>query len=223
VWDGFTTPVAERHDTLPAGLTLDFPVQVAPARCSDPMPDVSRAVVRLTLDTGSTLDVPVFDTDGVAQQIYLDDCERQMIESQVTIEWADLRDEMYEGRLVTGGAIRLRRGTATGQVTLRSVSNTVLFLLQTVESAPDQPVAVLPADRDEVVVPVRIVENRCDSHARSESSQSFRFFGQVDLGDGVEHEYTLLPTPDDQVRIRARFEAGCAALGDTGFVGQDDS
>ena len=27
VWDGFTTPVAERHDTIVPGLSLDFPVE----------------------------------------------------------------------------------------------------------------------------------------------------------------------------------------------------
>jgi hypothetical protein len=73
-----------------------------------------------------------------------------------------------------------------------------------------------------VSVPIRILENRCDSHARSESSQSFRFFGDVDLGDGVARPYTILPTRDQQLQIRATFEAGCEALGDTGFVGQDD-
>jgi hypothetical protein len=222
VWDGLTTPVAERHDTVVPGLTLDFPVAVAPATCHERMPDLGDAVVRLTLDGGTVLDVPVFDVDGVAQQLYLDDCERQMIESQVTIEWADLHDEQFEGRTVTGGSIRLRRGEASGEVRLLSVGNTILFVVDTPGSRPGQPTATLPVGEDEVAVPVRILENRCDSHARSESSQSFRFFGEVDLGDGVARQYTILPTPDDQVQIRARFEAGCDALGDTGFVGQAD-
>jgi hypothetical protein len=222
VWDGFTTDVAERHDTLVPGLTLDFPVGVAPATCHERMPDPAEAVVRLTLDGGAVLDVPVFDVDGVAQQLYLDDCERQMIESEVTIEWADLHDEQFEGRTVTGGSIRLRRGEASGEVRLLSVSNTILFVVDTPGSHPGEPVAVLPVGEDEVAVPIRILENRCDSHARSESSQSFRFFGEVDLADGVVRQYTIMPTHDDQLQIRARFEAGCEALGDTGFVGQDD-
>jgi hypothetical protein len=186
------------------------------------MPDPASAIVRLTLEGGSVLDVPVFDVDGVAQQLYLDDCERQMIESQVSIGWADLGDEQFEGRTVTGGSIRLVRGEAPGEVRLLSISNTVLFVVDTPRSRPGEAIATLPVGEDEVTVPIRILENRCDSHARSESSQSFRFFGEVDLGDGAVHQYTILPTPDDQVQIRARFEAGCAALGDTGFVGQDD-
>jgi hypothetical protein len=71
-------------------------------------------------------------------------------------------------------------------------------------------------------VPIRITENRCDAHARSESSQSFRFFGEVDLGDGQVRQYTILPTPDDQLKMRARLEAGCAILEDTGFLGGQD-
>lgn len=226
VWDGFTTPVAERHDSMVPGLTLDFPVQVAAADCAgdglvDDMPPVADAVVRLALDDGSTIDAPVFDVDGVAQRLYLDDCERQMIESLVAVEWTDLHDEPLDGRVVTGGGLRMVRTGATGEVRLLSVSNTVLFTVETLETAPDEPVATLEADHDEVVAPIRITENRCDAHARSESSQSFRFVGQIDLGGGDVHPFTILPSKDDQVQMRARLEAGCAYLEQTGFVGQD--
>lgn len=225
VWAGLTTPVTERHDTLPSGLTLDFPVQVAPAVCvgdglADDMPSLSTAVVHLQLDDGSAVDVPVFDIGGVAEQLYLDDCERQMIESLVTIEWIELHDETLDGRIVTGGGLRLLRRNSTATVTLLSVSNTILFMVQTLETGPDEPIAVLPVGDDVVVAPIRVIENRCDSHARAESSQSFRFFAEVDLGGGDVHRYTILPAPDDQPKMRARLEAGCAALGDTGFVGQ---
>ena len=74
---------------------------------------------------------------------------------------------------------------------------------------------------DDVRVPIRVVENRCDAHARAESSQSFRFFADIDLGDGVERTYEVLPAPDDQAAMRARLEIGCAVLGDTGFLGED--
>ena len=227
VWAGLTTPVTERHDTLPSGLILDFPVHIAPAVCFgdglvDDMPSLSTAVIHLQLDDGSAIDAPVFDANGVAEQLYLDDCERQMIEAQVTIEWADLHDEELDGRIVTGGGLRLARRDSTSKVTLLSVSNTVLFTVVTLETGPDEPIVTLEVDDDGVVASVRLIENRCDSHARAESSQSFRFFAQVDLGGGDVHQYTVVPPPDEQTKMRARLEAGCAVLGTTGFVGQDD-
>jgi hypothetical protein len=206
---------------------LDFPVEVAPADCVGDgtpadMPSVSTAVARLTLDDGSTIDAPMYDVDGVIQRLYLDDCERQMIESLVTIEWSDLHDEPLDGRIVTGGNLRLVRKQSTAEVTLLSVSNTVLYVVETLETGPDEPIVTLAVGEDEAVAPIRILENRCDAHARSESSQSFRFFGQVDLGNGDVHQYTILPTPEDRVAIRARLEAGCAILEDTGFLGGQD-
>ncbi len=50
------------------------------------MPDLASATVRLVLDDGSERIIPVFDVDHLARRLYLEDCERQMIESLVGIE-----------------------------------------------------------------------------------------------------------------------------------------
>lgn len=225
VWQGLTTPVSVRADTVVPKQLIDFPVTLVAAQCAGDgtaadMPSLSTAVVHLQLDDGSEIDAPVTDPKGVAAGIYLRDCERQMIDRMVTIEWADLHEAPLEGRPVTEGVLRLRRGEGTGTVTVQAVSNTILYRVEPLAGV-DTPIAVLDAEVSSVDVPVRFVENRCDAHARAESSQSFRFFADIDLGDGVVRSYEILPSPDDQVAMRARLEAGCAVISDAGFLGED--
>ena len=86
VWEGYTTPVTERHDIVVSGQRIDFPVKFPGATCigdwtQATMPDPATATVRLILDDGSERILPVFDVDHLARRLYLEDCERQMIDS----------------------------------------------------------------------------------------------------------------------------------------------
>ena len=231
VWAGMTTPVAERENTVPPGGRTDFPVPLVPAVCHGDgseasMPDLATATVVLTLADGSQRDVPVYDVKRVARRLYLQDCERQRIAGDVQIEWTDLREVDVDGRPVTEGRLRLVRGASTSQVTVRFVSNTINFTVDWPEEPEvgtgDTPavVAVLEEGEQSASVPVRFVEGRCDAHALSESSQPFQFVAIVELGDGVERSYAVVPAAPDQIPMKQRVERACEILGTTVFVGE---
>ena len=80
--------------------------------------------------------------------------------------------------------------------------------------------ATLPSDKSLVEVPIRFIEGRCDAHALSESSQPFKFYAVLDLGDGIERSLATLPAIVDQAPMRHRVETACEILGKNGFVGE---
>lgn len=229
VWDGLTTAVTKRSNTLVAGDRIDFPVALAPAQCAghgtaDDMPDLRDAVARVLLADGSEVEALVVDVKHFARKLYLDDCERQLIAETVAVTWVDLRQATLDGRPVTEGQLRLARRDESSRDTIivSFVSNTINFTVDTL-GPPDGAVAVLPSGQPAVDVPVRFVEGRCDAHALSESSQPFQFIAQIDLGDGLVRPYAIPPAIDDQVPMRKRVEQACAILDATGFAGQAGS
>ncbi len=222
VWAGMTTPVSDRANVLSAGDRLDYPVLLAPATCVGDftiadMPDLNEAYVRVLLADGSELQAPVFDVLHFARKLYLDDCERQFIATQVGIEWFDLHEMMLDGRPVTLGLLRVTRLAGEGTVTIELIHPTIIFTISVLGAGGDA-VAVLTEGSDRVDVPVQFLEGRCDAHAASEVSQPFEFSATLDLGDGIERTYPL-PIPEgDQVAMRHRVDAGCEYLGLTGAL-----
>jgi hypothetical protein len=219
VWEGYTTELTERHDIVVSGQRIDFPVKFPGANCVGDgtittMPDVASATARLVLDDGTERIVPVFDVDHLARRLYLEDCERQMVESLVGIEWVDLHSVDVDGRPVTEGALRLTRRSSTSTVSVLSVSNNVLFAFEAPGVAPGESIVTLEAGAAEASAPIRFVESRCDPHAIAEASQPYKFILQVDLdagdaGAGDVHPYILLPPVDAQVPMRQTMEAAC--------------
>lgn len=223
VWEGYTTPVTERRVILSGNRRVDVPVAFPGARCVGDgtlatMPSLETAVVRLILEDGSEREAPVYDVDHLARRLYLDDCERQMIERMVTIEWAGIRPGELDGRPITEAELRLTRGEATGAVSVLSVSNTINFTFEAPEAPPDGPIVTLAAGEDVASAAVRFVEGRCDPHAIAESSQPFKFIAQVEL-DGAVHPFVVTPPVSEQPAMRTRVEAGCEALGKIEFLG----
>jgi len=226
VWDGLTTPVSDRANTLAAGDRLDYPVPLAAAHCAGDgtvaeMPDVSKAVVRVLLADGSERFAPVYDVKHFARRLYLEDCERQRIDAAVQWEWADLHEVTLDGRPVTAGTLRLTRKAGDGTITVDLVTGTIIFVFNAPD-ADDVPVAVLPAGQQSVEVPILFTEGRCDVHAMSEVSQPFGFNAVIDLGDGLKRPYKVPPPESEWATMRHRLETACAILGKVGFVGQDD-
>ena len=224
VWDGLTTPISYRANRLDAGTRIDYPVTLSPANCSGDgtqatMPDPQSAIVRVTTRDGQIIDVPVYDVKHFARKLYLDDCERQYINTQVDIQFADLHEVTLEGRPVTEGVLRLTRRQSSDTIIVKFISNTINFTF--VPLGEDQgSVATLPADQEMVVVSIRFIEGRCDAHALSESSQPFKFYAVLDLGDGIERSLATLPAIVDQAPMRHRVETTCEILGKNGFVGE---
>lgn len=225
-WDGFTTVPSERDTTIVGGQVIDLPVPFPGAACVGDgqrasMPSLDTARVVLSLDDGSTVDVPVVDQWHVARQLYLEDCERQAIEGQVAIEWVGLHEEEYEGRPVTAGELRLTRRAGTGNYSVLSVSNTIPYEFMAVETPVGEPVITLLADADVTSVPIRFLESRCDPHALAEVKQPTKFIAQVRLGDGSQHPYIIYPNRDDWTPMRRTADKGCLALGKVEFVGEE--
>jgi hypothetical protein len=224
-WAGYTTPVVERTAVIVGGQTVDLPVPFPGATCVgdgtiDTMPSLDDAAVVLRLADGSEVEMPVVDQFHLARRLYLEDCERQMIDAQVGIEWVDLHEEDFEGRPVTAGSLRLTRRDGTGEVTVRSVSNTVPYEFVAVDTAVGEAVAVLPDGAEQVDVPVRFLESRCDPHALAEVKQPTKFIARIVLGDGTEHPYIIYPERSYWNAMRATADEACVILGEIEFVGQ---
>jgi hypothetical protein len=225
-WAGYSTPMTERDSIIVGGQIIDFPVPFPGATCVGDgligaMPSVDDARVVLLLDDGTEVEVPVIDQWHLARKLYLEDCEKQMIESQVAIEWVDLHEEEFEGRPVTAGELRLTRRDGTGEITIVAISNTIPYEFVAVDTAVDEPVAVLTAGAAEVSVPVRFLESRCDPHALAEVKQPTKFISQVQLGDGSLHPYIIYPERDYWVEMRLTADEACVILGEVVFVGDD--
>lgn len=224
-WAGYTTPVVERTAVIVGGQTVDLPVPFPGATCAGDgtiatMPSLDEATVLLGLADGTEVTMPVVDQFHLARRLYLEDCERQMIDAQVGIEWIDLHEEEFDGRPVTAGSLRLTRRTGTGTVTVHSVSNTVPYEFVAVDTAAGEPVAVLPDGVDEVSVPVRFLESRCDPHALAEVKQPTKFIAQITLGDGSAHPYIVYPERSYWNAMRSTADEACVILGEVEFVGQ---
>jgi hypothetical protein len=226
VWDGFTSPPTTRDSIVVRGQVIDFPVPFPGATCAGDgtlasMPSLDDAVVLLGLDDGTVREVPVIDRWHLARRLYLEDCQRQFIDRQVAIEWVDLHEEQYEDRPVTAGELRLTRRDGTGTISIESVSGTIPYDFEAVDTDPGQTVITLDAGTASVSVPIRFVEGRCDPHALAEVKQPHKFVAQVDLGDGVLLPYIIVPPEDMFVPMRLTADAACVATGQVVFVGDE--
>ena len=224
VWDGYTTPMTDRDSIVVGGQVIDFPVPFPGATCVGDgtratMPNLDEARVLLVLDSGEQLEVPVVDQWHLARKLYEEDCEKQMIESQVTIEWVGLGEAEFEGRPVTEGELRLTRRAGSGEITVLSVSDTIPFVFRAVDTAIGEPVVTLADDAEQVSVPVRFLESRCDPHALAEIKQPTKFIAQLRLGDGSLHPYIIYPDRDYWTPMRLTADKACVALGKVEFLG----
>lgn len=223
VWEGLPSPSTPKQSTIVRGQVLDLPVPFGDANCrgdgtATTMPDVASATVVTTLADGEAITVPVYDKWDVIRNLYLADCERQWIESQVAIEWTNLhRAEL--GRPVTVGSLRLTRRNSTATISVTTISGTIPFTLELVEPRAHQPWLTLEATAETATVEVLFGEARCDPHALAEAKQPFKFIAQVDLGDGELHPYVVIPDAQWQTPMLQTANDACVALGKVEFVG----
>jgi hypothetical protein len=228
VWDGFTTSPTTRDSIIVGGQTIDFPVPFPGAACVgdgtiDTMPDAATAIVKLTLEDGTVREVPVFDVWHLARKLYLDDCEKQMIDALVTIEWADLHEEDFEGRPVTAGWLRLTRRNSTDTIRITVISNTIPHEFDAVNGLLNGSIIELAAAERTAETPIRILESRCDPHALAEVKQPYKFIAQVDIGDGILRAYIIYPPREMWIPMRLTADAACVATGQVVFVGDENS
>jgi hypothetical protein len=224
LWDGYSTPMTERDSIVVGGQIIDFPVPFPGATCvgdgtRDTMPTLDDARVVMQLDNGDTVELPIVDQWHLARKLYEEDCEKQMIESLVSIEWVDLHEELFEDRPVTAGELQLTRRDGVGEFAVTFVSNTIPFVFEAVDTAVDETVVTLEADADVASAPVRFIESRCDPHALAEIKQPTKFIAQIQLGDGSIHPYIIYPERSMWTPMRLTADKACVQLGKVVFVG----
>lgn len=220
-WDGFASadPVIREPATIiVAGQRLDIRTPFPGARCRGDgtratMPPVADGHVTLELVGGSVLEIPVVDELFIGRRLYEEDCERQLIESLVAVEWVDLREEQYGGRPTTAAELRLTRRAGAGEFTVLEVGNTIPYVVEPVDHRPGEPVVTLAADDDTAEAPVHFLERRCDPHALMEVKQPTNFAAQIRFPDGSVHTYIAYPERDSWLTMRATADAACEQLG----------
>lgn len=221
VWDGFAPadPVMREPATVVvAGQRLDIRTPFPGARCAGDgtratMPPVAEGHVAVELAGGARLDLPVIDELFIGRRLYEEDCERQMIESLLAVEWVDLREEEYGGRPTTAAELRLTRRAGAGQFTVLEVGNTIPYVVEPRDHIAGEPVVTLSADADTAAAPVHFLERRCDPHALMEVKQPTNFATQIEFPDGSVHTYIAYPDRDYWLTMRTTADAACEQLG----------
>ena len=226
VWEGYTTPVTDRHDIVVSGQRIDFPVKFPGASCVGDgvhatMPDPAAAHGAARPRRRQRAHRPRVRRRPSRPAAVPRGLRAADDRAQVAIELVDLYAVEFEGRPVTEGSLRLTRRASTSTVSVQTVSNNILFVFAAPEAPTDGPVVTLDEGLGELSAPVRFAESRCDPHAISEASQPFKFVAQIDLGDGVVHPYILSPPVEAQIPMRQTMEAGCEALGKIVFAGEE--
>lgn len=227
LWDGFSSDWIRREPptVVVGGQRVDIPSPFPGANCAGDgpratMPSVDTARVELELEDGDVLELPVVDEWFIARRLYEEDCERQMIESLIAVEWVDVDEDEYDGRPVTVAEFRLTRRTGVGEFTVLEVGNTIPYVVEPVLTAIGEPVVTLAADADQAGVPMRIVERRCDAHAMAEVKQPTNFATQIRFPDGSEHTYIAYPDRAHWLDMRDTADRACEILGEIIHLGK---
>ena len=123
------------------------------------------------------------------------------------------------GQCEVGAAYERSGNSRQCSSVIESVSGTIPYSFDAVDTAVDETVAVLAAGEQSLEVPIRFTEGRCDPHALAEVKQPHEFLLQVDLGDGVLLPHVVRPDPADFGPMRRTADAACVATGQVEFVG----
>ena len=189
-WAGYTTPMTERDSIIVGGQIIDFPVPFPGATCVGDGLDrhhalgrrrPRRAAARRRQRGRGAGDRPVAPRPQAVPRGLREADDRVARDDRVG---RPPRGASSRAGPVTAGELRLTRRAGTGEITILSVSNTIPYEFAAVDTAVGEPVAVLADGADEVSVPVRFIESRCDPHALAEIKQPTKFVAQVQLGDG---------------------------------------
>jgi hypothetical protein len=176
-WPGYGDFLLDYDTVVDPGRVLDLRVTLPEPRCTPtdaPVTGVLRVgdeVIRDRLDESGW---------GYVTRIWERRCHDLEVTQGVSITYGKTWRLVGTGRdtwLV--GSLQLDRKAAVGPIEITRVLGSVLLELHL------RTPAVLPAGSDRASFPLRIRVPRCDSHALSESSQTFHFQIWVRFGDGA--------------------------------------
>lgn len=206
VADHFTpAPVEQRRTVLPpdgrpvALQTLFGEV----ADCDSTEPVTASLVVTFTYGRDPTLQstaIPLTDA-AVLDDIRDRQCTVRRVLSENEIE---LRDAVVDGETMSVD-LTIRRLTGQSRLDLQSIKGTVLFGVETPFESGD-PERVLESEETELMVPIVVDVNRCDSHAVAETTRKFGVDLYVSI-DGSTPQLVPVPIADLVVDLEAMLES----------------
>jgi hypothetical protein len=220
-WAGLDSGPSTKPVVIGTGQRIDLTAPLGTAECDidglnvAPSPPTDDAVVILQLTDGSSATVPVTDPKDDLVDLHRALCSDEMIRTQITMRFENIRVEMIDGRPLSVGDLTLERGAVTGPVRIASTGHTIPFTLN-FPSMSEGPILELAEGELSASRSVHFTEGRCDAHAVAETKQPFRFVMQVDLGDGVARGFAVEPDPAEHPGMLATQASGCEALGATG-------
>ena len=207
-WPGFGTFLQDYETTVVAGRTLDLRFRLPAPTCE---PTDAAVVGRLQVADGDSDQVVEDELDesgaGYVTRIWDRWCQDLRASEGVTMTYGD--DWTIEGtgrRARMAGKVILERGNEPGRIALTQLRGSVLLELHLPR------VAVLPPGTDRVSAPLVIVVPRCDEHALTESSQTFHFQAEFELGDDVV-SVLRIPTGATRAAGQRLLEEACVGEG----------
>ncbi|MGI8887719.1 MAG: hypothetical protein ACR2GB_01910, partial [Nocardioidaceae bacterium] len=208
-------PPTPKDSVLAPGRIIDFATEYGEPRC-----DVGFAMdasVVVGLDTG-TVELP-FDRDGQAwlKRLYIRECAQKRVAEIASLRFSSgVRRDVVEGALVLRGHLVVSRvpdarksGSADEELTLRSLSGSLLITLAPAPEAPGLPRALHP-DQSVLRLPVVLGStNRCDSHAFEESKQTFLLSAYVKVAGAPTQRVIVIPDMHVQEQTMALLHDVC--------------
>ena len=209
----FAVVPPRRHDyALPPGGTIGvgLPATFGDAICAGGIPTVAKpaqAAAVITYPDGGHAEFvwPLEDKRDLLSLLLRQDCERQKIASAVELgltgPWTPARTDNGDPSIHATLDLRLTNPDATVEVS--QVRGSILYHLRT-------PPIRLDSAHPQLHVPVVFVNNRCDEHAVSGSTQSYIFRLWLRI-DGTEPIPMVIPGVDDTAKeaLATLIRTGC--------------
>ncbi|GII90398.1 hypothetical protein [Sinosporangium siamense] len=194
---------------------VDLRMPYGEARCAgDTIPEArpSRVIAWVRSPAGAAearrIELPLPHPNPLLQRLVKLDCGAGIARRAVDVRLAPpFRRGRTGGREAVWATVVVERRAAAGELTLQDLSGSVLFQLKPLKGMPP-PLAVLPASRARVEIPVRFLMTNCDAHALTESKKSFVFPYWVKV-DGREAIYMTLTVPEEARRALDELIAAC--------------
>lgn len=197
-----------RDVTVPVGgRELTVPLPFGAARCDgesvaadEPLIEVRRSVAD---STGVAIDEP---GRSFLDRLHTAACGQQQINQAVELSFSSFR---LVDRATVRGVLRLERRRQGEAITVAEVRGNVIFALRTL-APPAAPLTLAP-DREAADLPLEFSASRCDPHALTGYTKTYRFRVFVVVGTRPAHSVEVQAVGAEQSLLTAALQAGCGA------------
>jgi hypothetical protein len=197
-----------RDVTVPVGgreLTVPLPFGAAKCDGSAGGTPESRIEVR---DAVAELRAVSIDDRGRSflDRLHAAACGQQAITNAVSLTFGSFEPA---GRATVRGVLRLERRLQGEAITVADVRGNVIFALS-VPPPGSVPVALAPGEQT-AVLPLELSASRCDPHALTGYTKTYRFRVFVIVGSRPAHSVEVEAVGPEQSLLTAALQAGCGA------------